>query len=84
LDGVDAVHLTDVPYLNVSENRGLDVEAPAAYPVAAGHEGGAAVDARLDIAQDLLELLTVDLIQREKFHQGYSLQGKTIVAGMHF
>jgi hypothetical protein len=69
------VHLTNAPYLNVGKNRGLDVEASAAYPVAAGHEGGAAIDARLDVAQDLLELLAVDLIhQKRRFHQFYKLR----------
>ena len=72
------VHLTNVSTdLDVGENRGLDVEAPVAYPVTAGHEGGAAVDARLDVAQDLLELLAVDLTHHPKrstvVHQCYKL-----------
>lgn len=49
------------PYLGVGEHRRLYVEAPAAHPVAAGDEGGAAVDAGLDVPQDLVELLAVDL-----------------------
>ena len=54
------------PYLGVGEHRRLYVEAPVAYPVAAGDKGGAAVDAGLDVPQDLVELLAVDLTTQRK------------------
>jgi len=54
------------PYLGVRKHRRLYVEAPAAYPVATGDEGGAAVDAGLDVPQDLVELLAVDLTTQRK------------------
>lgn len=53
-------------YLGVGKHRRLYVEAPAAYPVAAGDEGGAAVDTGLDVPQDLVELIAVDLTTRRK------------------
>jgi hypothetical protein len=52
----DVVHLTNVHYLNVGENHGLDVKAPFTYSVAAGHQSDAVVDTRLGVSQDLLEL----------------------------
>ena len=67
------------PYLGVGEHRRLYVEAPAAYPVAAGDEGGAAVDAGLDVPQDLVELLAVNLTTRrkEKRFQGEAAETET-------
>ena len=53
------------PCLGIGKHRRLDVEAPVARPVAAGEEGGAAVDAGLDVPQDLLELLLIDLKRHE-------------------
>jgi hypothetical protein len=53
------------PCLGIGKHRRLDVEPPVARPVAAGEEGGAAVDAGLDVPQDLLELLLVDLKQHQ-------------------